>query len=173
MVRHPTADDIPQMARVHVRSWLDAYSGLLPHETIAGMTEDRRRLMWQRVIERDPTTAWVAEDAVGIVGLASIGPAQEPDGWGQLYNIYVVGRAWGSGAGTALWDAAQQGLTDKGFAKRQLYVLDTDERARRFYERKGWIHDGTVIMDDTFGEPIREVRYVPGSASVSDSGPHL
>ena len=165
MVRHPTADDIADLARIHVEAWRDAYTGLLPAATIAGMTVERRARMWDRIVDAYPTQAWVAEDESGLVGLASVGRAEDPEGWGQLYNIYVVGRAWGTGAGSALWEAAQAGLTEMGFGDRQLYVLDTNDRARRFYEHKGWIHDGTVLMDDTFGEPIREVRYVPSSVN--------
>lgn len=161
MVRHPTADDVDQLARVHVEAWNDAYRGLLPEQTIAGMTVERRTTMWRRIVDRDPRRAWVGEDETGVVGLASVGPASDPEGWGQLFSIYVVSRAWGTGLGSALWDAAQSGLTELGFDRRQLYVLDTNARARRFYEYKGWVHDGTVLMDDTFGEPIREVRYVP------------
>lgn len=160
MIRHPGHDDVAALAELHVQVWKDAYTGLLPDETIAGMTVARRTEMWTRLIERDPSVAWVAEDARGVVGLASIGPAREPQGWGQLYNIYVRSAAWGTGVGSALWEAAQAGITALGFGPRQLYVLDTNLRARRFYEFKGWIHDGTVLMDDTFGEPIREVRYV-------------
>lgn len=166
MVREPTVDDVRDLAHVHVQAWIDAYTGLLPDETIAGMTVDRRVEMWERVLASDRQRSWLAEDASGVIGLASVGPAGDPDGWGQLYNIYVIGRAWGTGAGSALWEAAQSGLTDMGFRDRQLFVLDTNERARRFYEHKGWVHEGTVIMDDAFGEPIREVRYVPASAAI-------
>lgn len=161
MVRRPTLADVDALAAVHVAAWRDAYTGLLPEETIAGMTLGRRAEMWRRIITSESQRAWMAEDESGVVGLASIGPAQDLEGWGQLYNIYVVGRAWGTGAGSALWETAQAGLADMGYDQRQLYVLDTNDRARRFYEYKGWAHDGTVLMDDSFGEPIREVRYVP------------
>lgn len=164
MVRHPTEDDIADLARIHVEAWRDAYTGLLPDQTIEGMTVDVRAEMWRRIVSSDRQRSWLAEDDSGVIGLASVGPAREPEGWGQLYNIYVVGRAWGTGAGSALWEAAQVGLTEMGFGDRQLYVLDTNERARRFYGYKGWVHDGTVLMDDSFGEPIREVRYLPASS---------
>lgn len=165
MIRHPTADDVDTLAAVHVEAWTDAYTGLLPDETIAGMTLDRRVEMWQQIIEADRERAWLAEDGSGVVGLASVGPAQDLDGWGQLYNIYAVGRAWGTGAGSALWEAAQEGLTKRGYSDRQSYVLDANQRARRFSAYKGWIHDGTELLDDCFGKPIREVRYVPASAA--------
>jgi hypothetical protein len=38
-------------------------------------------------------------------------------------------------------------------------VLDSNDRARRFYVRNGWAEDGAVKVDDTRGFPISEVRY--------------
>jgi hypothetical protein len=40
-----------------------------------------------------------------------------------------------------------------------LWVLDANERARRFYERTGWAPDGADLTDDSRGFTIREVRY--------------
>ena len=160
-IRHPRTGDAPALAAVHVQSWLDAYEGLLSDDLIGSMTVERRQSMWERIIESHAVNAWLAEIDDTVVGLASIGPAQEPKGWGQLQNIYVLGSAWGKGIGSALWNVAQQGLTERGFMERQLYVLDTNVRARGFYERQGWVHDGTVLIDESFGEPIREVRYLP------------
>lgn len=160
MIRPATLHDVEQMAVVHVQSWTDAYTGLLPEATIASMTIDVRRRMWTQRLSRSTDGVWVAELGGELVGLASIGPAEQPPQWGQLFNIYLVGSAWGRGLGSGLWDAAMAGFDDMGLTQRQLYVLDTNERARRFYEHKGWFHEGTVIMDDNFGAPIREVRYV-------------
>lgn len=153
------------MAVVHVQAWHDAYDGLLPAAVIAGMTIERRTAMWERIIGSDDQRAWLAQGQQGVIGVASAAGAVDPKGWGQLYTIYVVRSAWGTGAGSRLWEAVQDGLTDMGFVQRQLYVLDTNNRARRFYEHKGWVHDGTVLMDETFGPPIREVRYLPRSAA--------
>jgi hypothetical protein len=40
-----------------------------------------------------------------------------------------------------------------------LWVLDTNERARRFYEARGWRADGTSKSDASRGSPVVEVRY--------------
>jgi hypothetical protein len=38
-------------------------------------------------------------------------------------------------------------------------VLETNARARRFYEAQGWAADGHRMTDTGFGFPIEEVRY--------------
>ena len=56
-------------------------------------------------------------------------------------------------------DAALGRLAEAGFHQATLWVLDTNVRARRFYEAAGWSADGTVKRDERLGFPIREVRY--------------
>jgi hypothetical protein len=38
-------------------------------------------------------------------------------------------------------------------------VLDSNARARRFYEAGGWHADGAAKQDDSFGVPMTEERY--------------
>ena len=85
---------------------------------------------------------------------------------GEVNALYLEPEAWGSGAGRLLMDAALARLTAAGFAQATLWVLDSNARARRFYEAGGWTADGAVKHDDSRGFPIRQVRYrkslVPG-----------
>jgi hypothetical protein len=38
-------------------------------------------------------------------------------------------------------------------------VLEDNPRARRFYEREGWEHDGGRKDDELLGVTVSEVRY--------------
>ncbi len=50
-------------------------------------------------------------------------------------------------------------LSAMGFTEATLWVMDTNVRARRFYEIAGWSTDGGE-KDELFrGAPIHEVRY--------------
>ena len=40
-----------------------------------------------------------------------------------------------------------------------LWVLETNERARGFYEHHGWHADGEIKRDTVHGFELREVRY--------------
>jgi hypothetical protein len=46
-----------------------------------------------------------------------------------------------------------------------LWVLRDNVRARRFYERAGFIADGTEKAADLVGHQLREVRYVLSGAT--------
>lgn len=56
-------------------------------------------------------------------------------------------------------DAAVDTLAELGFDAATLWVLEGNQRARRFYEKGGWSTDGATKVDDSPGFPIAEVRY--------------
>ncbi len=72
-----------------------------------------------------------------VVGYAMAGPNRE--GVGELFALYVLPRWQGGGAGHLLWQHATSHLRQSGFTEMILWVLDSNERARRFYEHQGAI----------------------------------
>ena len=54
---------------------------------------------------------------------------------------------------------ARDALAQRGFREATLWVLDTNERARRFYETDGWRLDGTDKRDAIGEMQVKEVRY--------------
>jgi len=50
-------------------------------------------------------------------------------------------------------------LTRVGYADAILWVLDANDRARRFYALAGWAQDGASKTDGSRGFDIAEVRY--------------
>jgi hypothetical protein len=55
--------------------------------------------------------------------------------------------------------AAAGELAAAGFASATLWVLDSNARARRFYELAGWTADGSSKQADVAGATVTEVRY--------------
>jgi hypothetical protein len=51
------------------------------------------------------------------------------------------------------------GSDKAGFDQVILWVLDSNARARRFYEAGGWRADEAAKQDDSFGVPMTKVRY--------------
>lgn len=86
---------------------------------------------------------------------ASADPTRE----GELYAIYVLSEAWGTGVGRAPNTRLLALLRADCFEEAVLWVLDDNPRARRFYELAGWRLDGGVREDTFLDTPVREVRY--------------
>lgn len=157
LIRAARPEDAAQVADVHVRTWQAAYEHVFGAETLAGIDAGRRRAAAERAI--DAGGVWVAaEDDARVVGFVSIGDARDGDADGELYAIYVLPEAWGSGAATGLMAAARDALRER-YAASILWVLEDNPRARRFYEREGWTLDGGRKEDELLGVTVAEVRY--------------
>jgi GNAT superfamily N-acetyltransferase len=156
-VRRAEPADAREIAEVHVRTWQAAYHHAFPAEVLDSLDVDERVRGWLERIEAD-MAVWVAETEGGIVGFASAGPSRTEDGFGELYAMYVLPEAWGSGAGPALMAAVKDWLAGEGYTTAMLWVLADNPRARRFYEREGWRVDGERV-DTIRGAEIEEALY--------------
>ena len=91
---------------------------------------------------------------------AIIWPAvTDPRVTGEVFAIYADPNARGTGAGRALMASAVAGLARLGYANAILWVLDTNDRARRFYALAGWEEEGANKTEGIGGFDITEVRY--------------
>jgi ribosomal protein S18 acetylase RimI-like enzyme len=159
-VRRARLDDAAAIAEVHVRTWQVAYEHVFGAERLAGVTVEQRLPMWRQILRDPKQTALVAEDDAGrIVGWCTVAPSRDEDADGELWGIYVLSEAWGSGAGTALLAAGVDALRESGSREVILWVLEDNPRARHFYEREGWALDGSRKEDEFLGVPVTEVRY--------------
>ena len=158
-VRPARPEDAAAVAAVHVRTWQAAYDHVFGAERLAVLDEQlpARVERWERLL-REESGVWVAEDDARIVGFVGWGGSRDAGGEGELYSIYVLPEAWGSGAGRALLAVAREAL-QAGYPESILWVLEDNPRARRFYEREGWELDGGRKTDTFLGVEVAEVRY--------------
>jgi len=97
-----------------------------------------------------------------VVGFVTFGSSEDEPvdpQVGQVYAIYVDPGHWDHGYGRELFAAAERGLTDAGFDVATLWVLDSNARARRFYEAAGWVTDGASKTERRGDVELHEVRY--------------
>lgn len=89
-----------------------------------------------------------------IVGFGKIGPVMFPGDWPasaiELHQLYVLGPWQGEGPGPALMDWAIGQARARGASEMVLSVYVANHRARRFYERYGFIEIGryTFMVGD-------------------------
>ena len=165
-VRRALPQDAEAIAAVHVRTWQIAYRGQLPDHFLEKLTEstDRRIEFWRNEISAPPHghEVWVAGHEMQVDGFAAIGPArdEDPKTTAELYAIYVEPKHWNQGLGRALFEHSTRRLAGQGYATAILWVLESNTRARRFYEIAGWAADsGSKIENRHDGIELREIRY--------------
>jgi ribosomal protein S18 acetylase RimI-like enzyme len=158
-VRRATPADARAIAEIHVETWRAAYAGVMPQEVLDELDVEARELLWRSWAAAPDGATFVAEPNGRIVGFAGIGPSRDPEGVGEVYSIYVLPAAWGTGAGRALMDAGAAWLKER-WSEAVLWVAEENPRARRFYERYGWALDGGRKVDEVApGAVVAEVRY--------------
>jgi GNAT superfamily N-acetyltransferase len=159
-IRPAVPGDAEAIAAVHVDGWRWGYEGQVPDEILAGLDAGERAARWRSVLGGDEVAMFVAERDRRVVGFAACGASRDEDSVdGELYALYVEAGTAGTGAGTALLRRAMAELWTRGFSRASLWVLGTNARARRFYEREGWTPDGTSKTEDLSGFAMFEVRY--------------
>jgi ribosomal protein S18 acetylase RimI-like enzyme len=163
-LREPKAFDAGPLAAVHVRSWQQAYRGLMPEEYLDGLSVEDRTEMWMGWLQRPPrprSRRLVAEDHGDVVGFIVVGPAGGDDqtDTGEVFSLNVDPASWRRGIGRALLEAGVETLRDFGFREAVLWVHPGNDRARRFYEAAGWQDDHAERRQDILGVEISEIRY--------------
>jgi len=163
-IREAVPADARSIAEIHVRSWQAAYRGQLTDDYLDGLSVEDRLEQHRRSLEEPPAEwrTWVAQDGAHVVGFAVTGPSQDADATertGEVYAIYLEPDRVGTGAGRELFEHAVGDLRERGFEAITLWVLESNERARRFYEVAGWAHDGTVASERVDCEMRPTVRY--------------
>ncbi|MDT0158206.1 GNAT family N-acetyltransferase [Microbacterium sp. ARD32] len=168
LLRPAEVGDADGIAEVHVRSWQQAYRGLMPQRVLDGLSVPERAASWARILDSTPrgSQTLVVLDGEQIVGWASFGAARDADaagvaaGSGELWGIYAHPDAWSTGVGHLLLTAVERALADAGHASAYLWVLEGNSRASAFYERHGWHADGGRKVDERPGMVLQELRHV-------------
>lgn len=163
MIRTGVPEDAATLAEIHIASWRAAYADLLPADYLARLDDElaSRTALWTDVL-RGADEVLVAENNDGrVVGFAHAGPSRDDDlgpEVGELYAIYlapdVVRRGWG----TRLLAELQERVRSSGYRQMALWVLTGNRDARAFYERNGWVFDGTE-SEQCLGFTVPAVRY--------------
>ena len=75
----------------------------------------------------------------------------------HISNLFVRRDYWGDGLAGDLHRAAS--AAERGFSELRLFVAAGQARARRFYEREGWLPAGDPFYDPIPGLTMIEYRY--------------
>jgi ribosomal protein S18 acetylase RimI-like enzyme len=149
-VRPAEEAEIDRLAQIWYDGWHDAHARILPAELTRIRTLDSFRDRLQAALP----------------DVRVVGPFSAPVGFcivkgDELYQLYVSAQARGSGVASSLMADAEARLADAGVEVAWLACAIGNERAARFYEKRGWLRVGTVAYqpDASNGTPLEVWRY--------------
>ena len=142
-VRAARESEIDLLAQIWYDAWQDAHSAILPAE-----------LQRLRTLESFRDRLHKALPSVRVANLSG-----EPAGLcivkrDELYQLFVAAHARGTGVAVALIDDAEARIRETGASMAWLTCAIGNERAARFYEKRGWTRTGVVPsrVETTEGE---------------------
>lgn len=161
-IRYATHNDAAALGEIHASSWKIAYKNIVPDEILDNITIEKRKKFFEKAL----TEGW-EEDAIiykdkVAVGLICIGKCRDEDKTpytGEIWGIYLHPNYWNRGIGKELMRWGLNELKLRNYKDVTLWVLEDNLPARKFYERMGFKHDGT-IKEINIGKTLKEYRYV-------------
>lgn len=162
IIRRALQGDEESIASVHIKSWQEAYKGIVPQEYLDQLPSklDDHITMWTGVIANPQRWTWIAENSNGIVGFILFGPPRdkERDGFIELGAIYLLFSEKGKGIGFELLSSGFKKMRELGYGKAYCWVLENNPTIK-FYERTGAEFLGQVKEDEIGGKKFNEFAY--------------
>ncbi|SEQ47924.1 Ribosomal protein S18 acetylase RimI [Lentzea xinjiangensis] len=130
-LRRATVEDAAEVAAIWYPGWCDAHLGNVPQRLVDARPEETFE---PRAVEHaeHTTVALAGDEIAGFVMVVG----------DEVEQVYVAAAHRGSGVAAALLSAAEREVAAGGHERAWLAVVAGNERARRFYERRGWVDEG-------------------------------
>ena len=152
------ADDKMTISRIYEESWKYAYKGIIPQDYLESLPEGR----WVANLENSNGGTLVCVDNGRIVGTSSFCESRfnQFKGWGEIISIYLLPDYMGRGFGKVFFDSVIVELKKMGYRNIFVWVLEENLRARKFYEKEGFVMTDVYLDDNIGGKDVREIRYI-------------
>lgn len=157
-IRYITKEDNPlEISNIYERSWKFAYKGMIPQDYLDSIPAGR----WADGIHGAGRSNLVLIENGMMIGTASFGKSrwEKYSDYGEIISIYLLPDFIGKGYGSLLICKCVEELKQRGYHKVLLWVLEENHRARKFYEKTGFIDSGVFMDANIGGKDVREILY--------------
>lgn len=117
--------------------------------------------MFQRMLASPRGACFIAFDGEIPCGLFLLGPSCDADflDHAEIVSFYTLEEYWGKGLAKEMMSAALEAVRRAGYRHVMLWVMQENQRARRFYEKSGFQAGGRE-KGSSFAGYVVEVRYL-------------
>ena len=151
IIRAARESDLDRLAQIWFDGWRDGHLAIVP----AALARLRTHESFRDRLRAALADARVAVEADTPIGFAIL----KGD---ELYQFFVAAEARGTGVAAELIDDAEQQLAARGVTTAWLACAIGNDRAARFYEKRGWQRTATITYHAETSEgpfPIENWRY--------------
>jgi ribosomal protein S18 acetylase RimI-like enzyme len=162
-IRTATPQDALNIAQTHVKSWREAYQGIIHQSYLDdGLNVAERAESWAKNLAGERKGTFLAFYGEALAGFITVGQSRNDQylEYAELYAIYLDPEFFGLGIGKSLLTHAVEHLIAQEFEKMFVNVLSDNKLGRQFYDRMGALpieHSEENLVID--GQTYKEMKY--------------
>lgn len=144
-IRRVKLGDETTLAYIQTESWKAAFQHILAQDVLTRCTNlDRATQMYRRLLEENKGNGYLLEINGKGHCIAWWDATREADmeGFAELICIHSLQNNWGKGYGSKMMDKVLEDIAAAGYTRSMLWVFEENERAKTFYEAKGFVKSG-------------------------------
>ena len=162
-LRYAKIGEADLLASINAASFQKGFKGIIPDEVL------NEKFAYGRLLERftkelaekntENSILLIDDKPVGIQTFGRDDHKEREPVEIDIWRLYILPECWGMGYGEILIKWGLEELKKKNYKKVALWVVDENTRARRFYEKMGFLNEGEYRIINP-GKEIEELRYV-------------
>ena len=140
-VRKVRRGDEETLAFIQTESWKAAFKDIISPETLKKCTDkEKSKAMYKELIEKNIGSGYILSVGSKPHCIAWWDKARDErfTGYAELICIHSLKDGWGKGYGGQMLDIVLSDMKAAGYEKAMLWVFEKNERARGFYQAKGF-----------------------------------
>jgi RimJ/RimL family protein N-acetyltransferase len=163
LIRYANLEDSDVLGKIHSESLQVAFKDIIPDYVLKDdfCVERRTKRFIKELSETWPKTAIVFErnEPAGLISFGKCRYGNNDRSWIEIWRVYIAPKFWGSGVAKELIEWGINEILKENFTNIELWVLEENIRARKFYEKMGFKHDNTLQIIN-MGKELKELRYI-------------
>lgn len=160
-IRRAALEDSYSLAEILSHSWMSSYKNIIPMEELEKQANiERRQKMFRTMLATPKIDLYISFVENVPCGEIMFCNSRDKDliDYGEIVSIYLLEEYWGKGYGKEMMSFALEKMQENNYLNVLLWVFKDNERATRFYEKFGFVADGTEKVSSFSNKPI-EIRY--------------
>jgi ribosomal protein S18 acetylase RimI-like enzyme len=165
--------DYKSIAQLHTINWQQTYRGILSDDYLDNKAAAERLAFWKERLTNPPVNQVikVAMREDKLVGFSSLFLNDDENFGSLLDNLHVSSSLQKSGIGKLLMQDCANTILAKATSKKMyLWVFETNNNARKVYERLGGVNTETTLHHNKDGTTANACRYVWEEVSIFLTG---
>lgn len=141
IIRNVKIGDESTLAYIQTESWKAAFRGILAEEVLKKCTDiNCATAMYSNLLKENRGHGYLLEVGGNPHCIAYWDATREKDmpGFAEIICIHSLQNNWGKGYGSKMMEQLLADISAAGYEKVMLWVFVENERARKFYEAKGF-----------------------------------